>query len=168
VLSKLDATTAVLVRYGSASTAYLEKVYPGSSISSGWNYLTNAITTGFTSTTGTVDLTSMKYTMIQYTTTAATETTSSGDIIFDSIRLASSDDYLKTISTTTVNETEASISYVSNLSVTEANGFLVDGHGLVNTDTNELLGVASKFPDNSKDTTDLLKFTTKLFISNKE
>ena len=162
-LAKLNATTAALIRYGSASTAYLQKVYGASSLSTGWNFLTNAITTSFT-TTGTVNLNSMTYTYFATNTTTVTDTLASGDLIFDAIRLASSDDYSKAIDSVSYDLVDGSVSVIGKLSVTDANGFLLNGV-CFRTSSNTMT-VKSKFPENSKDSTDLFKITSKLKFRN--
>lgn len=166
-LAKLTTSgTALIIRYGTDSSNYYRKDILQSSLATGWNYITSAITSGFTTTVGTPTLATMNYTLIQTSATTATDTWSAGDIIFDSLRLASADDYLKTQDSVTTSNTDNSVTYVNKLTVAEANGFLINGLGLVNTDGTELLAIKSKFPNNSKDTTDLFKFTTKIRFSN--
>ncbi len=166
-LAKLKTSgTAFEIRYGSDNSNYYYYTAAYSIFSTGWNFIKLTITSGFTGTTGTPTITALDYTYISFITNNASDTFAAGDIIYDAIRLASSDDYLKTIDSTTFDETDASVTTTSKLSITEANGFLINGHSLNNTDTAELMATKSKFPNNSKDTTDLFKITTKLKYRN--
>lgn len=151
------------IRYGSDSSNYYLKAI---TLAEGWNFIKIAITSGFDSTTGSPTIGALDYFYLEIVTDNATDTFSAGDIILDAIRLAGADDYYKTTETTTFDETDASVTITSKLSITEANGFLIDGHALYNTDASELMSDKSKFPDNSKGTTDLFKITTKRKIRN--
>jgi len=78
--------------------------------------------------------------------------------------LASSDDYSKLIDSTTYDVVDGSFSSVGKLSVAEANGFLLDGINFRTSATTMI--IKSKYPSNSKDTTDLFKITSKIKFRN--
>ena len=120
-----------------------------------------AITAGFTGTTGSPVIGSLDYSYFSYITNNITDTTIAGDVVFDAIRLADVTDYYKALDTVTFDETDGSMSMTGKITVSEANGFLLDGYLIANTDTSELAFVKAKFPDNSKGTTDLFKMTIK-------
>lgn len=164
--NKLNTTTAVEVRIGSETLNYIYKTYAASSITTGWNYLLNSITTDFTGTVGTPTLTTLDYTMVKVNTTNNTSTFTNDDIVIDAIRLASTTDYYKTVDSTTTDETDASATIISKLSVTEANGFLLDGQALFNQDTTKKMFTKNKTSQNSKGNTDLFKFTQKIRYRN--
>jgi len=160
-LAKISSSS---IRYGSDSSNYYLIAI---TLSVGWNFIKTAITSGFDSTVGSPVIGSLDYYYFDMVTNNATDTFSSGDIIFDSIRLASVDDYLKTIETDLIiDETDGSVSTISKLSVSEANGFLINGHGIFNTDSSPKMTDTGKFASYSKGTTDLFKFTNKVKLRN--
>jgi hypothetical protein len=167
-MSYLSQTgTAVSIRIGSDSTNYYITSPSTASFTTGWNYIKKAIPTDFT-TVGAPAIAALDYTDVSFVTTATTLTTAEGDFIFDALRVASTDDYYKTVDSISFDETDGSVTVVSKLAVTEANGFLIDGHALFNTDagTAELMFAKSKFTSNSKGTSDLFKITNKFKVRN--
>lgn len=154
--------TAVVIRYGSGASDYWYKDYEDSDFVVGWNFLKLGVTSGFTGSTGSPDMANADYFYLSVECNNATDTFVAGDVVFDSIRLGSSDDYLKAFDSTSFDETDASVSGVCKLSVSDANGFLLDGFGVFNEDVSEKLVLKAKFTGFSKSSSDLLKFTFKL------
>ena len=166
-LAKLKSSgTCFTIRFGSDSSNYYYKDYTVSSLAVGWNFLKIIITSGFTGTTGSPSITGLDYTYLFFETNNTTDTLAAGDLIFDAIRLASVDDYYKNIDSLTIDEADNSITVVSKLTISEANGFLLNGHATENADTSALLATKTKYTGTSKGNTDLIKFTTKLQFRN--
>lgn len=166
VFNKLDSTTPIEIRIGSATLDYMFKTYAPSSLTVGWNFLSNSITPGFTGTIGTPSITAIDYTMIKVNTTSISYALQDDEIVIDSIRLASEDDYYKDVESIQVDEIDAAVTTISKLSVSEANGFLLDGQALFNKDSAEKMFTKSKFSRNSKEVTDLIKTTQKIKYRN--
>lgn len=165
-VSKLTGIPFIL-RIGSDAGNYYEyQVDMTDEITTGWNFIKVAVPSGFTSTVGSPSITALDYVYLAEVTTAVASTLGVGDVVFDSIRLASSDDYLKNFDSVSVDESDSSITTVSKLTITEANGFLLNGIGHYNTDGTPLMTIKGKFNQNSKGITDLLKITTKIKFRN--
>lgn len=157
--------TALYIKEGSDSSNYYIHSTSTATLSTGWNFIKKAIPSELT-TVGAPAIASLDYTEVAIVTTATTLTTASGDFIFDAIRAASADDYYKTVTSINFDETDGSTTIVSSLAVTEANGFLIDGHALYNTDTTQVMFAKSKFSSNSKSSSDLFKITNKFKFRN--
>jgi len=166
-LAKLKSSgTSFELRFGSDSSNYYYYTATTATLVVGWQYISIAIPGGFTGTTSSPSISALDYTYVAYITEAATATTSAGDFIFDAIRVASADDYIKAFDSVTIDESDSSVTTVSKLSVTEANGFLLNGIAHYNTDSTALMSLKGKYTATSKGTTDLLKITTKLKFRN--
>lgn len=72
----------------------------------------------------------------------------------------------KAIDSILTDTTDTSIKVVSKLTVSEANGNLLDGHSLEDSSGSPIMMVKSKYPSNSKSNTDLFKYTTKIRLRN--
>ena len=77
-------------------------------------------------------------------------------------------DFTKQLESITVNETDADVVFEGWLSVTEANGNLLDGFAVVNEDDPEKLIAKAKVPSRSKTNTELFKYSIKLKIKDKD
>ncbi len=163
VLTKISTVSFL---YGSDSSNFMKKDYAQANLDSGWNYVTSSITGGFTSISGSPTISALDYTSVIVTTTTGTDVLTYGDLLIDSLRLASNDDYYKEIDSISIDETEGSATVISKLSITEANGFLIDGHATYNDDSTELIHTKTKFSENSKGITDLFKISTKYKFRN--
>jgi hypothetical protein len=162
-LVKIASTTSVLIRFGSDSTNYYEKAVHKSSLSAGWNFLKTAITSGFNRTNGSPAISALDYTYLGFQTANVSDTLAAGDLVFDSIRLASADDYFKDVDSLSHDTTDASVTILKRLSVTEANGFLIDGSATFNDDS--MFSKEKIFPF-SKSSTELVKITEKFKFRN--
>jgi hypothetical protein len=162
----LSAGPACVIRFGTDASNYYYLNLTAASFAVGWNFVKAAISSGFTGTTGSPTIGTLAYTYIAFVTNNTSDTFAATDLVYDAIRVASADDYYKTTDSVTLDETDGAVTVVSKLTVTEANGFLLDGHALFNTDSSELLFEKTKFPSNSKDNVDLFRITTKLKIRN--
>jgi len=167
-LAKLKSSgTCLTIRFGSDNSNYYYKDYTVADLSTGWNFLKIVIPGGMTGTTSTPTITALDYTYIAIITNNITDVFVAGDIIYDAIRAASVDDYYKTVESIAVDETDGSCTILSKLTITEATGFLLNGHAIFNTDVSEKMFCKTKHPSNSKDNTDLFKYTTKIKFRNK-
>lgn len=72
----------------------------------------------------------------------------------------------KAIDSILADTTDSSVKIVSKLSVSEANGNLLDGHALEDSSGSPIMMIKSKYPQNSKANTDLFKYTTKIRVRN--
>lgn len=73
-------------------------------------------------------------------------------------------DYTKLLESVVIDETNGNIEFNGWLSVTEANGNLLTGFAVVNTDGSEKLITKSKFTGTSKTNTELFKISVKVKI----
>jgi len=89
-----------------------------------------------------------------------TDTSLSGKVVI------SGTSYYKDVDSVVFDESDGSVTVTSKLSVTEANGNLIDGHALFNTDSSVLMSDKSKFPSSSKGSSDLFKIVVKRKIRN--
>lgn len=160
--STLAKISSFTIRYGSDNTNYYYKTY---TLSVGWNFVKLAIPAAF-STTGSPIITALDYTYIAIVTNNNTDVFVAGDIIIDALRLASADCYYKNFDSLAIDEVDGSITITSKLSISEANGFLLNGISSENIDVSPIMGIKSKHPANSKGNSDLIKYVTKLKIRN--
>jgi len=129
-LAKLSTGTgsssALEFRYGSDAGNFAYEQILSSELSTGWNYVKNSITGGFTGVSGSPVVSALDYSYLRVTTINSTTTIDAGEIIFDALTASSADDYYKAVDSVTINETDGSVTTVSKLTVSEANGFLID------------------------------------------
>jgi len=162
--AKLATTNAFTYKYGNNSGVFYYDQFNTADLTTGWNYLTSPVSA--LSASGSPTIASLNYFEVNFTTANATDTTSDGDFIFDSIRLASDDDYIKALESVVIDEVDGSVALQGKLSVSEANGFLLDGFAPENTDATPLMHSKSKTSQNSKGTSDLFKYTQKFKFRN--
>jgi len=160
--AKLDTTDCLQLRYGiDYNTNYYYLNYDKVDLAVGWNALKMNTTTG--TEQGTVTLNACDSGALVFTFTATTDEIAAGDLITDEWKLASTADYLQSITTgyPTIDETnfEAENQYYINSA--EANGYNLTGVADFNTDSSDLMCSAYKFTSISKSSTDEVKFIFK-------
>lgn len=133
----ISTGTAISVRYGSDASNYYQKDYAIGDLAAGWNIVSFTSATA-TSTTGIPVITAMDYLYIQFFTDLTSDTIASGNLKTDDWKLSSSDDFIRTIDSATINETSRSVVIEGTVLATEANGFNITGYAFVNTDTTPL------------------------------
>lgn len=155
-------TDAVTIRFGSAAGHYYQKGWDISVLAAGWNllYFTSA---SADSTTGAPALGAMDYSYIALTCDLAADTIAADRILMDDWKVASSDDFTKTFLTSypTINDTTFEVEIRGQLLTTEANGYDINGFGLINTDSTVLLHSEDTFTAESKSDTDQFTFIVK-------
>ncbi len=151
--------TVIEVKLGSAVGDYFSKTWERSELAVGWNWLNSGTTAVEDLTeTGTV-AGNIDTFIIEITTNNATDTFTTGDVLYDLLRTWVAGDLTKTITSTTIDNTAKTVQIRSDLASTEANGFNVDSHGLFNTDATPLLEGLENFTEESKTDTDEFIFT---------
>jgi len=163
-LAKLDATDSVIIRFGSdgtGATDYYQKAWDLTDLAVGWNYLYFTSATA-DSTAGAPVIAAMDYSYIALKATGAAIVWSAGDIIMDDWKVASSDDFLKDVVSgyPTFDESNHEVTMRATVTVTEANGYPINGLGLFNTDSTIKLASEDTFDDESKSDTDEFVFIT--------
>lgn len=160
----LATSECIVLRFGSdSSNYYYFNVDKASITTTAWNLIrfTTATATG---TTGTPTIGSCDYTYIAVVTTNATDVFIAGTVIMDDIKVASSDDFYKTIEVgwPVINETNLEVEYKGVLNTIEANGNPINGLAFFNTDATYKMATESTFTDESKSDTDQFTFITKI------
>jgi len=160
----LATTSCLVIRFGSdSSNYYYFNVDKASLTTTSWNLIrfTTATATG---TTGSPSIAACDYTYVAIVTANATDTFIAGAVIMDDIKLASSDDFYKTIESgyPVINETTMEVEYKGVLTTIEANGNNINGLGFFNTDTTYKMASESTFTAESKSDTDQFTFITKV------
>ena len=138
-LNKLATNSCVIVRFGSDSSNYYEWFFDRADLSTGWNVLKD-MTTSNGIPTGLPVTTAMDYTLVQFTTNNASDTTSAGDIIVDNILLGSSADAYDAFQSgiPIFDEGTQSVTIVHTLGLTTANGYNITEFGTFNSDSTNL------------------------------
>lgn len=72
----------------------------------------------------------------------------------------------KAIDSILTDTTNSSVKVITKLSVSEANGNLLNGHSLEDASGSPIMFIKSKHPNNSKSATDLFKYTTNIRLRN--
>ena len=155
-------TDCVIIRFGSGAGDYYQKGWDISELAVGWNllYFTSATAD---STTGTPAIAACDYSFIQLTTDLAADTIAADRIFMDDWKVASSDDFTKTIVSgyPTVDETNFEVEIRGQLLSTEANGHDINGFALFNADGTPLMHSEDTFTAESKSSTDQFTFIVK-------
>ena len=152
--------TAIELKLGSDSSNYFSKTWTRSLLAVGWNWLNTGTTAVNALTeTGTVSGNIDTF-IIEITTNNGTDTFSAADVLYDLLRTWIAGDLTKAVTSTTIDNTALTVQIRSDLSSTEANGFVIDSHGNFNTDSTALLEGLEDFDDESKTDTDEFIFTT--------
>ena len=151
--------TVIELKLGSSSGNYFSKTWTVSQLAVGWNWLNTGTTAVNALTeTGTV-AGNIDTFIIEITTNNATDTFTTGDVIYDLLRTFVAGDLTKTITSVAIDNTALTVQVRSDVASTEANGFVLDSHGLFNTDGTPLLEGLESFEDESKTDTDEFIFT---------
>ncbi len=97
------------------------------------------------------------------TTNNATDTFTTGDVLFDLLRTWEASDLIKTFTTSypVFDETKHEVEIRCSLPSTKANGFLLNGFALYNDDATPLMHSEDTHTDNSKSTTDVFTYIIK-------
>ena len=135
-LAKLATSTCLEIRFGSDSSNYYYKQYNLADLAAGWNCLSFSSATA-TGTNGTPVIAACDYSMVKYTTTNATDTTSAGDFVFDDLKVATAAAYLLPISAgyPVADATSDTMTSRVALASTDANGYPLVETGLFNATT---------------------------------
>lgn len=146
--------TALEVKLGSDTSNYFSKTFTLSDLATGWNWITSGTTnvnalTETSTVTGDIDTF-----IIEIITNNSTDQFTTGEVIYDMLRQWSTSDLTKTITSKVIDNTAKTVQVRSDLSSTEANGFVIDSHGLFNTDGTPLMEGLESFTDESKTDTD--------------
>ena len=163
--AKLKATgTAIEIKIGTDSSNYYSKTWTKSDLASGWNWLTSGttVTNGLTET-GTATDGDLKYFAIEVTTVNAGDEFAAGELLYDLLREWTVAERAKTFLTgyPTVDETNFETEIRCQLLSTNANGFDINGLGLINTDGTILFHSEDTFTAESKSSTDQFTFIVK-------
>ena len=151
--------TAIEMKLGSDSSNYFSKTFTASNLAVGWNWLnTGSTAVDALTETGTV-AGNIDTFIIEITTNNASDDFAAGDVLYDLLRTWVAGDLTKTITSKTIDNTALTVQIRSDLSSTEANGFVLDSHGLFNTDSTALMEGLENFDDESKTDTDEFIFT---------
>jgi len=155
-------STCLQIKLGSDSSNYYSKGWLVASLATGWNWLHSGTSTleNLTQTgtvTGDID-----YFEIVITTNNTTDTFTTGDVIFDLLRQWSYSDLEKTYVTgyPSFDTTNKEVAIRCHLPSVYANGFEINGLGIMNADTSTLLFSEDTFTTQSKTNTDEFIFTT--------
>lgn len=162
-LDKFATTDCLTIRFGSGASDYSEWTKDKSFFSTGWNLVDGFTTTNRDSETGTHDLANSDFTFIQLTATSSGDTWAADEVLMDDIKLISADDYTKTFTAgyPIIDESTKNVNIRAELSSVEANGYLINGFGIFNTDSTEKMESIDDFTAESKTTTDNFIFTIK-------
>ena len=162
-LDKFATTDCLTIRFGSDSSNYSQWTKDKSFFSVGWNLVDLLTTTNRDSQTGTHDLANSDFTFIQLTATGSGDTWAADEVLMDDIKLVSSGDYTKTLTSgfPSIDESTKEVTFRAELSSVEANGYLLNGFGIFNTDGTPKLDSIDDFMAESKTNTDNFIFTTK-------
>lgn len=163
-LAKLKTSgTALEIKLGSDSSNYYSKTWTQANLAAGWNWLTSGTTAVNALTeTGTVSG-SIDTFIIEVTTNNAGDEFAAGELVYDLLRQWAVADLTKTYETSypTIDETNFEMETQCVLSSVQANGFDLNGFGLVNTDGTVLFHSEDTFTAESKSDTDQFTFIVK-------
>jgi len=159
MLNKLAVTDCVTIRFGSDNANYYDYTRDLADLATGWNLIYFNTSTA-DSTTGAPVIAACDYSYIAIEADAAATVWSAGDLIMDDWKVASSDDFLKTVVSgyPTFDETLKQVTMRGFLSVNEANGYDISGFGWFNTDGTPKLCSEDSFTAESKSSTDEFVF----------
>lgn len=159
----LSSGTALEVRLGSDSSNYYSLTKTAADLSTGWNWISSypdafdqLTETG--TVTGTID-----YFAIIITTNNATDSWTEGDVVYDLLRGFVDSDFTTSFDSSypNVNTTDLEVETQITLNSLKANGFDINGLGLVNTDSSPIFFSEDTFTSESKSSTDVITFICK-------
>ncbi len=161
-LDLFATTNCITLRFGSDASNYYQWTKNKADLAVGWN-LIDQLTSANATPTGSPTITACDYTFVQITSVNAADTWSAGAVIMDDIKLASSDDYTKTFTSgyPIIDEDTKDVTVRCDLSSVEANGYLLSGFGMFNTDSTAKMEGIDDFSVESKTDTDEIIFTIK-------
>jgi len=160
-LAKLKSSgTAVEIKLGSDSSNYYSKTWTQANLAAGWNWLTSGTTaTNALTETGTVsgDIDTF---IIEVTTNNAGDEFAAGELIYDLLRQWVVADLSKVYVSgyPTLDETNFEVETRGLLTSVQANGFDINGFGVINTDGTVLLHSEDTFTAESNSSTDQFTF----------
>jgi len=159
-LDYFATSTCVRIGIGSDTSNYYYKTWDKADLAVGWNWLNSGTTAlGSLSSVGTPtgDLDTLR---IIITTNNATDSWSSGDVIYDLLRQWESADLFKDFQTgyPTFDYSLVEVTTRCYINSLEANGFLLDVIGHYNKDTTPLLTGEDTYDDQSKSRGDEFAF----------
>jgi hypothetical protein len=153
--AKLAATDCLTIRFGSDNSNYYYYTRDASNLSTGWNliYYSTATADG---TQGAPTIGACDYSYIAIKATGSGITWSAGDMIMDDWKLASASDYFSTVVSgyPTIDESLKEVTMRGFLSVTDANGYDINGFAWFNTDATPKMFSEDTFTAESKSETD--------------
>jgi len=159
----VSAGAALTIKLGSDSSNYYYYTRTAAQLAVGWNWITSG-------TTNTEDLTetgtvagNIDTFIIEIVTNNATDTFVAGDVVYDLLRewTVAERSKIFTSGYPTIDETNYETETRCQLLSTEANGFDINGLGLINTDGTILLHSEDTFTAESKSNTDQFTFIVK-------
>jgi hypothetical protein len=138
--AKLATSNCLTIRFGSDSSNYYQKQWSKSSLVSGWNLL--SFNSGSGTITGSPVITAADFTFVRFTTINASDTAAAGDFVFDDIKLASVDDYIKPFLAgyPSFDEPAKQVVTRGHITATLANGVSISECGEANSDASPSLG----------------------------
>ena len=162
-LDKFATTDCFTIRLGSGAANYSQWTKDKSFFSLGWNLIDDLTVSNRDSETGTHVLNASDFTLVQLTSTASGDTWVANEVLMDDIKIISSDDFTKNLTAgfPSIDESTKNVTFRAELSSVEANGYLITGFGIFNTDSTAKLDSADDFPSESKTDTDNFIFTAK-------
>jgi len=163
-LAKLKTSgTALEVKLGSDSSNYFSKTFAVSTLATGFNWITsNTVNVNALTETGTVSGNIDTF-IIEVTTNNATDTFTTGDVIYDLLRQWAASDLVKNMESgfpsddTTTKEVTSRMILLS----TEANGFPLTELAVFNTDSTIQIWSHDVFTSRSKTDTEEFRFIQK-------
>ena len=164
----LSAGTALQIRIRtSGDAANLSYLYnrTAAQLAVGWNWITSGTVDvdDLTQGAGGAPSGNLDEFIIEITTNNATDTFVAGDVLFDLMRSWADSDTTKTFVTNfpSINETTFEVETRCQIPSTSANGFDLDGVGLVNTDSTVLMHSKDTHTNESKSSTDSFTYVFK-------
>ena len=159
------SSTAVQVKFrtnGDGATLFYTKTWTKADLAAGWNWLTSGTTAvnGLTQGGGGAPSGALNEFIIEITTDDAGDQFAAGECVYDLLRQWSVANLSQTFTSgfPTFDETNHEVTIRGTLSSTQANGFDLNGFGLVNTDGTVLLHSEDTFTAESKSDTDQFTF----------
>jgi len=155
--------TCLEIKIGSDGSNYYSKTWTASDLSVGWNWITsNTVNVEDLTETGSVsgDLDTF---IIEITTNNATDTFVAGDVVYDLLRQWGVSDLVKDFASgyPSFDYDNLEVEIQCHVPTTQANGFDINGLGLVNEDSSVLMHSEDTFTAESKSSTDEFRFVTK-------
>ena len=164
----LTAGTCLEIQFrtnGDAANKYYEHTETVSNLIAGWTWVQSGTTAinALTQGAGGAPSGVLNELIIQITTNNATDTFVAGDVVYDLLRQWATADLSKIFVTNypTFDYTDYEVTTRCFLDSSEANGFDVNGFGMINTDATVLLMSESTYTAESKSSTDCFAYICK-------